>query len=117
VFDITPAPGVRVHELSSSRSGGSGSHTDKSGGEHPKVTIHGHGPGAIAVLESKSSGGSQSSSSTPPESLPKVKINGTDASELATPLGTLLSFERAGVRYLVAGSVSPSAVEAVARGL
>jgi hypothetical protein len=46
-----------------------------------------------------------------------VKINGASASELATPLGTVLSFERAGVRFLLAGSVTPSALEAVARGL
>lgn len=117
VFDITPAPGVKVHELSSSNSAGSSSGTSGSGEEHPKVTIHGHGPSAIAVLESKSSAGAKGSSSTLSESLPKVKINGIDASELATPLGTLLSFEREGVRYVVAGSASPSAVEAVARGL
>ena len=47
----------------------------------------------------------------------KVTIDGTTASELRTELGTLLSFERGGVRYLLAGSVSPSAIETVARGL
>jgi hypothetical protein len=52
-----------------------------------------------------------------PEGLPKVTINGTSAEELATALGTLLSFERSGVRYLVLGAVSPAAVEALARGL
>jgi hypothetical protein len=46
-----------------------------------------------------------------------VKINGTSASELRTALGTVLSFERSGVSYLVAGSVKPDAVEAVAREL
>jgi hypothetical protein len=70
----------------------------------------------VAVLESNSPNGSKSSS-TLPEGLPKVKINGINAAELTTPLGTLLSFERSGVRYLVAGSVSPSALETVARGL
>ena len=71
----------------------------------------------IAIFGLKSSSTSKGSSSALPESLPKVKVNGIDATELATPLGTLLSFERAGVRYVVAGSVSPAAVEAVARGL
>ena len=46
-----------------------------------------------------------------------MKINGTRASELPTELGTLLTFERSGVRYLIAGAVAPSAVEAVAKGL
>ncbi len=52
-----------------------------------------------------------------PEGLPKVKIDGVSASELATSLGTVLSFERSGVRYLLLGSVAPAAIEAVARGL
>jgi hypothetical protein len=39
------------------------------------------------------------------------------ASELPTALGTVLEFTRAGVDYVVAGFVGPSAVEAVARGL
>ena len=56
-------------------------------------------------------------SSTTEEGLQKVKINGIEASELPTELGTLLSFERSGVRYLLAGALSPSAVEAVAKGL
>jgi hypothetical protein len=46
-----------------------------------------------------------------------VKINGISAAELGTELGTILSFERSGVRYLVAGSVTPAAIEAFARGL
>jgi len=49
--------------------------------------------------------------------LPKVDINGTKASELRTALGTVLSFERSGVRYLVGGAVAPGAVEEIARGL
>jgi hypothetical protein len=46
-----------------------------------------------------------------------VKINGASASELRTALGTVLSFERGGVRYLVAGAQEPAAVEALARSL
>jgi len=52
-----------------------------------------------------------------PEGLPKVKIGDTSASELATSLGTVLTFARSGVRYLLVGSVPASAIEAVARGL
>ena len=36
-------------------------------------------------------------------------LHGASATELPTALGTLLSFERAGVRYLLAGSVTPAA--------
>ena len=69
------------------------------------------------MLESKSSAGTAHSASEPLEGLPKVKINGTSATELRTALGTLLSFERSGVRYVLAGSVTPAAIEALARGL
>jgi outer membrane lipoprotein-sorting protein len=85
-------------------------------GEHPKLTTHGHGPAAIAVLEGKATK-EEGKSAEQLEQLPKVTINGTSASELRTELGTLLTFERAGVRYVVAGAVSPGAVEEVARGL
>jgi hypothetical protein len=46
-----------------------------------------------------------------------VTIDGVSAQELRTELGTLLSFERNGVRYLLAGSVTPATIEEVARGL
>ena len=46
-----------------------------------------------------------------------MSINGTSASELRTALGTILTFERSGVRYVLAGSVTPAAVEALAKGL
>ena len=53
----------------------------------------------------------------PLEGLPKVTINGISASELRTALGTMLTFERSGVRYVLAGAVTPAAIEALARGL
>ena len=49
--------------------------------------------------------------------LPHVKIGGVDATELSTPLGTLLSFERGGVSYTVVGSVAKTKAEAAAQGL
>ncbi len=71
------------------------------------------------MLESKAKTGADNSTAEAalPEGLQKVKINGIEATELPTELGTLLSFERSGVRYLLAGAVSPAAVEAVAKGL
>ncbi len=82
----------------------------------PKLTTHGHGIDSIAVLEAKEKGNGSSSSSSL-ESLPKVKIGSATASELRTALGTILTFERGGVRYVLAGAVAPAAVEALARGL
>jgi hypothetical protein len=68
------------------------------------------------VLESKQTSGQKPSTSLP-EGLPRVKVNGLTATELPTALGTLLSFERSGVRYVLGGFVPPSTIEAVARGL
>ena len=46
-----------------------------------------------------------------------MNIDGATGTELATPLGTIVSFERGGVAYTVAGSVPPVAAENAARGL
>ncbi len=86
-------------------------------GEKPKVSTHGQGLGSIVLLESPVKTGSKEEPTSELESLPKVDVNGTSASELPTPLGTLLTFERAGVRYVLAGSVTPASIEAFARGL
>jgi outer membrane lipoprotein-sorting protein len=115
VFAITPPANAKVQEITFSE----GDHqrdSEKAGArEKPSVTTHGHGLGTIAVLETKSKGAAGTSTSL--EGLPKVTINGSSASELRTELGTLLTFERSGVRYLVGGAVAPAAVEEVARGL
>jgi outer membrane lipoprotein-sorting protein len=116
VFEETPPPGVKIDEVSTTGSGGAGPSSPSAGAaSHPTLTTRGHGPATIAVIESKTTRSTQKSSL--PEGLPKVKINGVSATELSTPLGTLLSFERSGVRYLLVGSVTGAALEAVARGL
>lgn len=112
VFQITPPANAKVQELSPP----SGAHA-KAGEEaadRPKVTTHGHGLSSIAVVEAKAHSAKTVQSL---EGLPKVDINGASASELRTELGTVLTFERAGVRYVLAGSVPPSSIEALARGL
>ncbi len=114
-LDFTPPANAKVEEVtlpSKQDSGTTGSNEGK-----PHVTTHGEGIGAIALLESPVKAGSKESTESALESLPKVSIDGTSASELPTPLGTLLTFERAGVRYLLAGSVTPASIEAFARGL
>jgi outer membrane lipoprotein-sorting protein len=117
VFSFTPPANAKVEEISAPGAGsatGAAKHRSSTG-EKPKVTVHGQGISGIAVLESKTEAGSKQGAA--PEGLPKVDINGTSASELRTALGTILTFERSGVRYVLAGSVTPSAIEALARGL
>ena len=116
VFSITPPASAKVEEINPSGSSSTQTGSTASGGAaKPKLTAHGHGITAIEVLESQSKTGTKGSGAM--EGLPKVDINGASASELRTALGTILSFERSGVRYVVAGAVSPAAVEALARGL
>jgi len=113
VFKITPPADAKVEELKlAPASGKDTKHSSDS--SKPTVTTHGNGISSIEVLEAKSSGGSSSSSL---ENLPKVKIGATTASELRTELGTILTFERGGLRYVLAGAVEPAAVEALAKGL
>jgi outer membrane lipoprotein-sorting protein len=122
VFQFTPPADAKVEEVAlpsehaSKQAGGSGG-SGGSGGERekPSVTTHGHGVTAVAVVQSKLQPGEKPASL--PQGLPKVKVAGATATELPTALGTLLSFERSGVRYLLAGAVAPADVEAVARGL
>ncbi len=115
VFEFTPPTNAKVEEVVLPKPGEHQGNSQQDGQhEHPHITTHGKGPGAIAVLEGKAKAGESSPASSLPEGLQQVKIDGTTASELPTELGTLLTFERAGVRYLIAGSVTPSAVEAVA---
>jgi outer membrane lipoprotein-sorting protein len=114
VFAFNPPSDAKIDEVTFSHdhhSSGEGSGE----GEKPKLTTHGQGPSTIAVLEAKTKGSREAGASL--EGLPKVTIDGASASELKTELGTLLTFERSGVRYVVAGSVSPAAVEEVAKGL
>ncbi len=49
--------------------------------------------------------------------LPTVSIDGIQGQELATPLGTMVRFERGGVEYTVLGSVPSATAEAAARDL
>jgi outer membrane lipoprotein-sorting protein len=135
VFEFTPPPGVKVDELGTAGNDATSSaaarrtatpyaarrrvkrvHASARTPARPKISKSGHGLAQVTVLESKTSG-SQKSALNLPEALPKVKINGATATELSTALGTLLTFERSGVRYLLVGSVTPAAIEAVARGL
>jgi hypothetical protein len=115
VFAFTPPANAKVEDvtLPTGHAGkGSGGATDP---HAAKVTTHGQGIAGVAVVESKAKPGEKAAKL--PEGLQKVKVGTATATELPTALGTLLSFERSGVRYLLAGAVTPASIEAVARGL
>ncbi|MGO9489435.1 MAG: LolA family protein [Solirubrobacteraceae bacterium] len=117
VFQIDPPANAKVEELSLPEAGQHGHKSGKADakpGGGPKLTSHGHGVTSIAVLEAKAGSAKTGESLA---GLPKVDINGATASELRTELGTVLTFERAGVRYVLAGSLPAGSIEALARGL
>jgi outer membrane lipoprotein-sorting protein len=91
-------------------------HGDESGA----VVVYGKGLGAIAVIEQKAGKEGQRQGGGDRDEqlrLPQVNIDGATGDELATALGTVITFERDGVAYTVAGSVPPQAAEQVAREL
>jgi len=116
VFDFTPPPNAKVEEIVLPKKDGQSTDPAAQSGDHPHASTVGNGITSVAVLEAKSKSGAKAPS-TSIESLQKVKFGGIEASELPTALGTLLSFERSGVRYLLVGAVTPGALEAVAKGL
>ncbi|HEX5853767.1 MAG TPA: DUF2092 domain-containing protein [Solirubrobacteraceae bacterium] len=120
VFAFTPPAGTKIEDVAPPDPPAAES---QHAGAKPKLTTHGKGLSTIAVLassrygEDKSPSASANEGNDPLAGLPHVSIDGTNASELRTELGTLLSFERAGVRYVLAGAVAPGAIEEIARGL
>jgi outer membrane lipoprotein-sorting protein len=93
-----------------------------SGDHRGALVTYGQGLGGIAVLELPAPRGGDHAPAREGRgdhqlSLPKVSIDGASGEELATALGTMVRFERAGVQYIVIGSVPPSAAEAAARAL
>lgn len=92
-------------------------------GERAAVARYGQGLASVAVIEFQAAAHDKQGATGGPVgggllgSLPHVSLGSVSASELPTALGTVLEFTRAGVDYVVAGFVGPSAVEAVARGL
>jgi outer membrane lipoprotein-sorting protein len=85
------------------------------------VVTYGRGLGGIVVVEHKAKPGE----SSPLDSgggrhglqLPSIDIDGATGHELATALGTVLTFQRGGVDYVVAGSIPAQSAETAARQL
>jgi outer membrane lipoprotein-sorting protein len=78
------------------------------------VVVYGQGLGAIVVVERPADASAQAG---PLGSLPEVSLEGITAHELATQLGTVLTWNRGEVSFTLAGSVPPAAAEAAARAL
>jgi hypothetical protein len=91
-----------------------GVHLVRSGRDEGAVAVYGRGLGAILVFQTRAGAGSSPLDGL---KLPEVNIDGRTGTELATALGTIVTFERDGVRYTVAGSVPPVAAENAARAL
>ena len=74
------------------------------------LLIYGEGLGALVVHESAGA-----ADAGPVGALPKVSLGSVSAHELATPLGTVLSFASGGVSFVVGGSMTTSDAEAAAQ--
>ena len=83
-------------------------------GSKAAMAVYGRGLGALVVLEQPATATGKHS---PLRSLPGISIDGASGHELDTALGTLIQFDRSGVRYTVIGSLPPAAAEAAARAI
>jgi len=83
------------------------------GAQKGALITYGKGLGSIVVFERAK----QDRPALAGLPLPEVNVDGATGRELATALGTIVSFERDGVSYVVAGLVPPVSAENAARGL
>ena len=79
------------------------------------LATYGQGLGAIVVVEHAQ--GTQSGSMGGLGQLPTVSLDGITGHELATQLGTILTWNANSVSFVLAGSVPPAAAESAARSL
>jgi outer membrane lipoprotein-sorting protein len=95
-------------------------------GEKGALSIYGEGLGAIAVFQHKAgkpdkadaaAGSGAKQDERGGLRLPEINIAGATGTEIATALGTVVTFERDAIAYVIAGSVPPVAAENAARGL
>jgi outer membrane lipoprotein-sorting protein len=142
---VSPPAGAKIVDLSSQAQGGNGSSTPPVtgldavtkaapftvvapdtlvglprqdvrlvGGKNV-IAVYGKGLGAIVLVERAPDTGAKQAS--PLDALPQVTIDGVTGHELATQLGTVLTWDRTGVSYVLAGSLPSAAAEAAARSL
>lgn len=86
------------------------------GDRRTAVLVYGQGLGAILVVERKADAGGASAGGML-GSLPTVTVGAAKAHELATPLGTILTWDGDGVSYVLAGSVTADAAQNAASAL
>jgi outer membrane lipoprotein-sorting protein len=79
------------------------------------LVLYGHGLGGLVVVEHAASGGAGPSGAL--SALPRISLDGITAHELATQLGTVLSWQANGTAFVLGGSLPPAAAEAAARAL
>ena len=79
------------------------------------LVVYGQGLGAVVVVERQAEPSQQKGDVL--SSLPTVSLDGLTGHELATQLGTVIQWQRAGVAYVLVGSLPPAAAEAAARAL
>jgi hypothetical protein len=85
-------------------------------GSQAVLVTYGRGPGTIAVVERRSGSGGQSHSGML-AGLPTVSLEGVSVHELSTQLGTVLQWQRSGVDFVLAGSVTAKSAESAASDL
>jgi outer membrane lipoprotein-sorting protein len=79
------------------------------------VALYGQGLGGIVLIERKAdASGSQDGALS---GLPTVSLDGLTAHELATQLGTVLTWQSGGTSFVLAGSQPAAAAEAAARAV
>jgi hypothetical protein len=141
---VAPPAGAKIVDLSSQAQGGNGSSTPpvtgldavtkaapftvvapdtlvglprqdvRLVGGKTVIAVYGQGLGAIVLVERAPDAAKQAS---PLDALPQVTIDGVTGHELATQLGTVLTWDRSSVSYVLAGSLPSAAAEAAARSL
>ena len=137
---IAPPAGARVVDLAAPTGGERGKSESRptklpfqvvapkslAGLQHSATRVVGHGPhrgalvvygeglAAITVLERETGA---SSGAAQLKALPTVPLDGVEGHELATPLATILTWDRGGLSYVLAGSVKSSVAESAARSL
>ena len=78
---------------------------------------YGRGLGSVTVMESAARAEKPKAEASKTAGLLAVKIGSSDGSVLSTSLGSMVSFEKDQVRFLVIGSVDRNKILAVARAL
>jgi hypothetical protein len=91
-------------------------------GDGGALVTYGKGLDSVLVFERKAE--AKDTSTAPaahggqaPLELPTIKVNGADATLVSTPLGGILTFQRGGISYTIAGSQPAGVLEAAARDL